>query len=83
MKIECIQDLFFLNNKEHESNDDICFLIDKVSKEYEDLTSFTIGNDMYELAKQKNKRLVCKMTINKKSIQIFFVMKCFKKGLNT
>ncbi|MEG2909356.1 MAG: hypothetical protein RR945_09055 [Erysipelotrichaceae bacterium] len=44
---------FFVNDKEHESNDDICFLIDKVSKEYEDLTSFTTGNDMNELAKQK------------------------------
>ena len=43
---------FFGNDKDHESNADIYFLIDKVSKDHENFTSFAIGNDMYELAKQ-------------------------------
>ena len=30
------------------------FLIDKVSKDHEDFTSFAIGNDMYEFTKQRS-----------------------------
>lgn len=57
---------FFGNDKEHESNADICFLIDKVSKDHEDFTSFAIGNDMYELAKQQTRNQYAKRPLTKK-----------------
>ena len=57
---------FYGNDKEHKYNADLCFLIDRVYKSYEDFTTYAIDQDMYELTKERNRNSYSNTPLTKK-----------------
>lgn len=57
---------FYGNDKEHPHNADLCLLIDKISKTHDDLTTYAIDQDMYELVKQQTRDSYSNIPLTKK-----------------
>lgn len=56
------------NDRKHENNADLCKIISKVKNNHFDLETFSISEEMYELAKEKTRNYYSTVPLKKKTL---------------